>query len=105
MVVAFLCKPLTACYIECPVQVQWNSYYIEITNYLSMRLLFYFVNKAVHGDCDLGKIHTKPLTIECCGHSIIVFRSDIHNARNEGNVAIITGTVNRRNKLIVEIFG
>ena len=73
-----------------------NYYYLIVGVLL---VLFSFS----HGDCDLGEIYPQPLTIECCRHHIVVFRSDIHNARNEGDVAIITGTINKRNKFIVRV--
>src|SRR4030095_9679696 len=82
---------------------QWNSHHFNISNDLTIRLLFYFVDKTIHGAGDLGKVNTKPLPIKCCRHQIIIFRSNIYNTRDKTGIAIITGTVNSRNKFIVKV--
>ena len=96
-------KPLPAGCVTGPVQVQGNSYYLDITNYLSVRFLFYFVDKAVHRMSDLGKVYAKPLAVECCRHRLVVLSGDIDDARYKADVTIITGTIDRRNKFIVQV--
>src|SRR5213075_2963560 len=103
MIIAVFSKPFPAGCITGPVQVQRNSNYLEITNYLSMSFLFYFVDKAIHGVGDLGKVYTQPLTIECWGHRFVITGSDIDNTRDKAHVTIIARAIYRRNKFIVKV--